>query len=627
MLVVWVVVAAGTCAFSFLMTSKIESRSMHPRSVVSFFPSLPYFLSPSFLSMEIVQRSLRSYIFRYRMTGKACPCGIQIPWSKLRANKSIPKCGLHASPIELWSQSPLHNGLAVSAFRTELLARRAYYGTRIPEVLNLAFSQGQAHVLAVFRIFANFWNQPHKFYSRLATSMYYRCMRLGWSATMKFLRGWKTVHLPHQSYATPLLRELRSLASPVIREELRDPVYAKILRVFAAEQFLNLPGLKSSDVRLCKIYREGFATTITRYQWRLLGFWMTVRTKIAHWRTAHTFKPLPSFTPNTESLPLLVQRNPRRVPNAAREFSRALNASNTPLSPNDLQDWISSLTVESEYPLLHDVTELYGRNQAWRELAEFFTSLSVTRKNITPHLLTYILYTFELAPIAYYQDIERPLRHYLTAVDFAPGPTAACGMLHAFHPLCREPADFQFVFYAPNVSRYIEHPDVATTIVHLYMNRSMCLRLASLQSRSPIAQAFWETPAVQQKYAKIRANAEDVLRRFLRNTSMSYVLKAAVAYTHAWNTLRIRWRYLHRSVRGDCPICMETRLLEPLHGERRHGVCKECRPRVECTGRCPICRADLPYCSAGTNSVYSSVSYTSDHEDMEYDDDAWYQYN
>lgn len=582
--------------------------------------------------MDILSQALRSYIFRRRLAGKACPCGIRIPWSQLRGNKGLPQCFLHAIPIELWRQSRLHDRLPLAAFRTELLAHRAFYGTHLQEVLNLAFSQGQAHVMTVFRLFGEFWNRPG--YSHLATYQYYRCMRLEWRHVMDYLRVWKTVHVPHQSYAVPVLQELRSLTSPVIRDELRQPVYAKILRVFAAEQFLvpqRSPWDRPAVLRLCKVYRDGVAKTVTRYQWRQLGFWsVCVRSKIAHWRRAHTFKPLPTFTPN-EPLGLLVQRNPRRVPQACEEFLQALATTDVPLMPRDMQAWTNTLKNPAVYA---QIVEMYQRTEAWRELADFFRN--IPQHDMTPGLLTCILDVFEEAP-SYAVYYEAPLRHYLTT-DFAVGPKAACAMLSAFHPLCREPPTFHWILHTANVSRYIQDPAVSETLVNLYMNRAMCIRLHQ-RRRDWVSQAFWETPAVQQMYTGLQEDATVVLGRFMKRvvtthrqhkTRLADVLERAAPLASTWTFLQIRWRYLRRPVTGECPVCMETHTLLPLHGEKRHGVCRGCMPRVMATQRCPLCRTTLPRTRTFSNA--SSISYTSDHEqeyyeDPDYDDDEAYHYD
>lgn len=586
--------------------------------------------------MDILSNALRTYIFRRRVAGKTCPCGIRIPWSQLRRNKGLPQCFLHAMPIELWHQSPLHDCLPLAAFRTELLARRAFYATRLQEVVDIAFSQSQSHTLAVFRLFAEFWKLPA--YSRLTTYHFYRCMPLGWWATMDYLRTWKTVQVPHQSYVVPILQNLRSLASPVIREELRQPMYTMILRVFAAEQFLvplNSPwDARCTVLRLCKVYRGGMANTVTRYQWRLLGFWgITVKAKIVQWRRTHTFKPLPAFVPNIEPLIILVQRNPRRVPLARKEFLRALATSNIPLILKDMQDWIKTLKNPAVYT---EIVKLYGRTQMWRELADLFTG--ILQRDMTPALLTRILGVFEQAQPRYAVYYESPLRHYLMATDFAAGPKATCTMLSVFHPLCRKSHTFNWLLHTANVSRYICDTEVSSTLVDLYMNRGMCVRLQQSAWRDYVTQAFWETPAVQQMYASICQDAAAVLGRFIgraiqvhrqQKRRLATVLERAALQAPIWTFLQVRWRYLCRAATGECPVCMETHILMPLHDEKRHGVCRQCMPRVTETGRCPLCRTTLrshPFLDA------SSISYTSDHEqeyyeDPDYDDDQWYQHD
>jgi hypothetical protein len=48
--------------------------------------------------------------------------------------------------------------------------------------------------------------------------------------------------------------------------------------------------------------------------------------------------------------------------------------------------------------------------------------------------------------------------------------------------------------------------------------------------------------------------------------------------------------------RGDCPVCWTPKILHPLHGDKRHGVCHRCIRRLQhknMLDRCPLCRTDL----------------------------------
>lgn len=48
--------------------------------------------------------------------------------------------------------------------------------------------------------------------------------------------------------------------------------------------------------------------------------------------------------------------------------------------------------------------------------------------------------------------------------------------------------------------------------------------------------------------------------------------------------------------RGDCPVCWEPKIIQPLHGDIRHGMCHRCMRRMQrnnMLNHCPMCRVSL----------------------------------
>ncbi len=158
----------------------------------------------------------------------------------------------------------------------------------------------------------------------------------------------------------------------------------------------------------------------------------------------------------------------------------------------------------------------------------------------------------------------------------------------------------------------------------------MVLRLADMQRRDIIQHVLWESPAVQKQYNYLQSTYKArrgrfwdcVPARWKAKQLRRQLRKQQTLSMPALRTLAIRSSYLWRKLQATaCPICMEERRgrMVPLHGEMRHGICRECRDTiVGTTNRCPLCRVSLSYKTSSEEVFY---------EDEWYDDDQMYHYD
>ncbi len=94
--------------------------------------------------------------------------------------------------------------------------------------------------------------------------------------------------------------------------------------------------------------------------------------------------------------------------------------------------------------------------------------------------------------------------------------------------------------------------------------------------RSVVATALRTTPRFQALHRLATLQATVHLTLFFRN--------------------HVRLAQARSVVRGDCPICMIPKILQPLHGDKRHSMCLRCKRQMErknMLDRCPICRTNL----------------------------------
>ncbi len=521
-------------------------------------------------------------------------------------------------------------------FRTLLLRETVHFQTKFNMIYRFVMDRGEEYARTLFSLqrYTTLLRFPNRGFGYEAPRIYYECLKRDWASCVAVLQYWPSVKaaVPQLSYIRPHLLHLSSLHSAAMRTELRQPPYEKLLRVFVAQEACERGNRKPTPL-LHRLYTAGVAKQITRHQWSLLGFWcIQVRAKVRHWLSARTFKPVPSFIPNTEPLALLVQRRPGAVPKAAQEFHRALvstKRADDSLLRDAQTQWLSHMDGSHTQEFLR----LCVRSKAGSYIAGDFLQYQV-RKGTTLHLLANTLKALRSVGLEEKAAMKPALEYFLGTSRIALGPKLVSQILIAYHDFCRESWDFKELMYAVNVQKYIRDPQVSKTIVDYYMNRDMCIRLSQMWFTGATSTAFWQTAAVQRLHRRIRCDALATLKPFVTQAIQTHRAKMALRrqaveqYKSVWETVVWRWRWLkaHRS----CPICMETgHRLIALHGERRHAICRDCLHHVRYgTNRCPMCRVELAF---STFSEASSISYTSDHdqeyyEDPDYDDDRAYHY-
>ena len=70
----------------------------------------------------------------------------------------------------------------------------------------------------------------------------------------------------------------------------------------------------------------------------------------------------------------------------------------------------------------------------------------------------------------------------------------------------------------------------------------------------------------------------------------------ATVYLTLFFRNHVRLTQTRSVIRGDCPICWTPKILQPLHGDSRHGMCCSCKRELErknMLDRCPMCRVSL----------------------------------
>jgi hypothetical protein len=490
--------------------------------------------------------------------------------------------------IDHWyfTETALKNVQTPTEFRQLLLKEIDHFRMLHQVVCRYAVDRGEefAHVLFSLQRFTTVLRVPS------IMNNYYAYLQRGWVSCANLICTWPSFQAAFPTLAT--LRDFlgpRCLASPAFRDEIRQSRYTNMLRVYGAECRLA----NSAPKYIQRTFKEGVATSLRNYYQSLLVFWCVhVRAKLRHWRLAHSFRPLPLFVSKTDTLDVLVYRNPRRVPLATEEWSRAIQTqgsiSDGTLQTPNLQQWLTQCP----------------------ELLPPFGELCI-RSEKDHYLL-------------------RILKQYLNDPTFPFTQESLLACIKLYRKICWTPRLFRQFLESYHIQTHLHDPLVTEYITRLYVDREMCLRLATTFGKDPISTQLWHSAAMQQKYQAILAEAEQVRERFIMGACREWRRRcelrkvALTTYRHCWLTVANRWRWVrdHRM----CPVCMEIgHRLIALHGEKRHAICRECLWRVQGSGnRCPMCRHHLEIC---TVSCASSVSYTSDYEDPNYDDDQWYHYD
>ncbi len=99
-----------------------------------------------------------------------------------------------------------------------------------------------------------------------------------------------------------------------------------------------------------------------------------------------------------------------------------------------------------------------------------------------------------------------------------------------------------------------------------------------------------------------RKNKYPTISCALRNTNLwrTVLIKdkfsAAVRLAHFFR-YTVSSKKIQNVIRDDCPVCLTTRVLQSLHGDKRHAVCLSCVKKLIKHGStsCPICRIECTY--------------------------------
>ena len=447
-------------------------------------------------------------------------------------------------------------------------------------------------------------------------SLYFQSLSQGRVSDVEELRKLPFMEtLPQLTRLRPHLDKIRRLP-PMLRDELRQPQYAKLLNVYAAEKTLlstSIPLLRKPVPPLYKVYKN-VAAGIRHYQQCILRFWILVRRRIRHWRTAHTFADVPPFQPG-EPLATLVRRNPYRVPKAAVELTRATYN----------QEFIQWYVLEPWviYCLQQGTPIAY---QALCTLVSHLKGEWVLLLNLVQNIpcISRVLTALKGIPERFHYELKEAL--LLLLKDNLDTKTVQ-QVLRLYYEVCRTPTDLRLL--AERLERYVGNPGIVKDFVEMFVTAPMCV--AMQRSSAPFSRALFSTKCVQRYYNRLAFRASVKICRFLETTYLRIKTQqerrktALVVYQHAFETLIVKWRWRQAwFLRQSCAICWESGLrLKPLHRDWRHAVCFSCLEHIDC---CPLCRMSLG--SIGkTLSYASSVSYTSDYEDPYYDDDQMYQYD
>ena len=118
--------------------------------------------------------------------------------------------------------------------------------------------------------------------------------------------------------------------------------------------------------------------------------------------------------------------------------------------------------------------------------------------------------------------------------------------------------------------------DIAPWLANKMPDRTVLGVAAKTRSCPAVAAAMRSTP----KYQAIQR-----IRKFRAAVYIALFVRRHVA------TGKVR-----TACRGDCPICFAPKILQPLHGDIRHGMCHRCMRKLQRKNmleKCPMCRVSL----------------------------------
>jgi hypothetical protein len=118
-------------------------------------------------------------------------------------------------------------------------------------------------------------------------------------------------------------------------------------------------------------------------------------------------------------------------------------------------------------------------------------------------------------------------------------------------------------------------------------------RIAVWFSRRMPDHALWAVARMKKSCPEVSSSIRNTPRYCRLQTLRKF---QATVYLSLFFKRYVRPEKVRSVCRGDCPICWTTKILRPLHGDTRHGMCIRCMQKLKrnnLLNRCPICRTDL----------------------------------
>ncbi len=593
-----------------------------------------------------IRRAIDAYRVRCWHTGLRCMCGCmcRIPWDMIRAIggyetycKSFKGCLVSPDILQELLDAP---DMDLASFRNLLIKNQTYYRRHVNSIRVKVEAWGDAYTATLLgmRRLTTEYRRIHGSLRQEAWNMYmsYK-LNESYPKTAAILSKWLQ-GIPPQHAWVPVFTKYATLHNPALRTMLVHPLYKKVsMATAAAYAYRQTP--------LIRVVRTGqLAKQIRDYQWALTTFWCHhVRAKLRAWRSSFCLRTSIPFSA-TEELDRMLVRNPALVPHAAYTLSTAIHRQ---------QEVFLKQTIS------------YGRtSQQWQDrgLTQWITFLAASKTVNAARALRKIWRTSSHSNGLWYFTfvhllLDAPVSHNRLLISILHRSTpfqCTQQMSEFFWKVMRSPLQrpaviakllyisnlrnawqasghrsFHELLWSPAILTNIRHPCVSKEIAQ-YLSTPMVLRLADMQRRDIIQHVLWESPAVQKQYNYLQSTYKArrgrfwdcVPARWKAKQLRRQLRKQQMLSMPALRTLAIRSSYLWRKLQATaCPICMEERRgrMVPLHGEMRHGICRECRDTiVGTTNRCPLCRVSLSYKTPSEEVFY---------EDEWYDDDQMYHYD
>lgn len=626
--------------------------------VCSFLLPFPFIISHRMEISAVLQRAFSHFLFRRKFRGKYCPCGIPISWSKIRKLRihNIP-CALHKTnnaPLILEYDS-IHQIDDVDSFQYALQRKAEFYKAYTSSLYTIAIKKGEEFVKILFSTY--FYRQQMKSVTcifandNLTVRYFMDCLQKGYKGAADILRRWPSVQASLQKGLPVYQMKYIGNPNPVLRDELRNPVFKSSFERYVAQhdcdKYSCCVWRSSTNSCPCKKLAGDFTGAVCRYNVVILRFWILVKSKLKAWKTAHGFAPAGLFISSTDSLAVLIRRNPYRVPSAAEEFGIAAQK--------------EPITIENEYVHTHGWKtwlKWLGQNQKQTELQ---IALGIYLRSGAPtdtaiHLAKlfenpgqYCLPNSFLLGAAYFlkkypADCDNSSDVFYTLLNCLHNDTGVhsgviCKVLEALSYLSSykhfDSLHHELVHAIQTsliIRPYLEDVYVQKTIVDLCFTDNDCIHIMTTMNMKYLSaneNRIIKNSYFRQRIVTIRSKATNRLTSFLfkaiqmlRNRR-AYTQEKISLHARAWSSFVIRYRYVHAQMKKkDCPICMENEINKIiLHGEKRHFVCNNCYPHVRAKC-CPYCRSSLTSKNINVqaeNTYYDN--YISDQYDRHLDND------